>query len=458
MGIAVSGLGSGLDINGLVSQLMSAESRPLTLLKAQQKTVSTKISAYGQLSSALANFQSALKGLSESGLSAVSASSSASALSATSGSGATPGSYSVSVSQLAQSHKLVSPGFASDSTDLGAGTLSISIAGGAPVNLAPASNSLRDIRDAINASGLGVSASIVNDGSASGYRLAIAGKDSGAGQTLSLSGSGALASFSYDPAAPVTFGYDAGGNPPAVMSQTQAAQDAKITLDGMNISAPTNTISGAIAGVTLQLTQVTATPATISVARDDAAVKSAVNAFVKAYNEVRSLVGTQTAFNEASKTGAVLYGDSGPKSILSQLRATMTSAVAGAGSLDVLSDIGLSFQKDGTLTINDAKLQTAIDTVPADLKALFSGTDGIATRLGTQLTDMLGEQGVVGTRTEGLNATQRRLSQRETSLQARLDAIEARYRAQFVRLDAALTRMQGTSNYLSQQLSALANL
>ncbi len=458
MGISVSGMGSGLDINGLVSQLMSAESRPMTLLKTQQKTVGTKISAYGQLSSALASLQNSLKGLSANGLSAVGASSSSTALAATTGVGATPGSYSVTVSQLAQSHKLVSPGFASDSADLGAGTLSIAVAGGAPVVLAPASNSLRDLRDAINASGLAVSASIVSDGTASGYRLAIAGKDSGAGKTIALSGSGALASFSYDPAAPLSFGYDGGGNPPAAMSQTQAAQDAKLSIDGLNISSPTNTVSGAIAGVSLQLKEVTATPATVGIARDDAAVKSSVNAFVKAYNELRSLVGTQTAYNDATKTGAVLHGDSGPKSILSQLRGTISGAVAGAGSLDTLSDIGLSFQKDGTLTVNDAKLQTAIDTVPADLKALFSGADGIATRLGTRLADMLGEKGVVTTRTEGLSATQRRLAQRETTLQARMESIEARYRAQFTRLDASLTRMQGTSNYLSQQLSALANL
>lgn len=458
MGISASGLGSGLDINGLVSQLMSSESRPLNLLKTQQKAVGAKLSAYGQLSSALANFQNSLKDLSASGLAATTASSSSTALTITTGTGATPGSYAIAVTQLAQSHKLSSPGQASDTADLGAGTLAISVAGGAPVTLAPATNSLRDLRDAINAAGLPVTASLVNDGSASGHRLVIAGTDSGAGKTIALTGSGALASFSYDPSAPVSFAYDAGGLPPSVMSQTQAAQDAQLTVDGMKISAATNTVTGAIAGVTLQLAQVTTAPATLTVARDSAGVKSSINAFVKSYNELRSLVGTQTAFNDSTKTGAALYGDSGPRSILTQLRGTLGSGVTGAGSLDVLSDIGLSFQKDGSLTVNDTKLQTALDSVPADFKALFAGADGIATKLGAQLTAMLGEQGAIGSRTEGLNATQRRLSQRETALQARLEAIEARYRAQFTRLDAALMRMQGTSNYLSQQLSALAKL
>lgn len=458
MGISASGLGSGLDINGLVSQLMSAESRPMSQLKTQQKAIGAKLSAYGQLSSALASLQNALKGLSAAGLAACSASSSSTALAVTAGTGATPGSYAVAITQLAQSHKLCSPGQASDSADLGAGSLTLSVAGGAPVTLAPATNSLRDLRDAINASGLPVTASLVNDGGASGHRLVIAGRDSGAGKTIALTGTGALAAFSYDPSAPVNFAYDAGGLPPAVMSQTQAAQDAQLTVDGVKISSATNTVTGAIGGVTLQLSQVTTAPATLNVTRDTAGVKSSINAFVKSYNELRSLVGTQTAFNEATRTGAALYGDSGPRSILSQLRGTMTSAVAGAGSLDVLSDIGLSFQKDGSLTVNDTKLQAALDTVPADLGALFAGSDGIASRLGNQLAAMLGERGAIGSRTEGLNATQRRLSQRETSLQARLDATEARYRAQFTRLDAALMRMQGTSTYLSQQLSALAKL
>jgi len=458
MGISASGIGSGLDINSLVTQLMSAESKPMTVLKAQEKTVNSKLSAYGQLTSAFANLQSALKGVSSSGFSTFTATSSSTALTASAGTGATAGTYSIEVTRIAQTQKLYSPGYASATASLGAGTLSIAVGSGTPLTISPASNSLTDIADAINPSGLAVRASVVSDGSATGQRLAIAGKDSGAGKTIALSGTGALASFSYDPAAPVSFGYDGSGNPPAVMSQAQAAQDAKLSIDGLNISSPTNTVSGAIAGVTLQLKEVTAAPATVGIARDDAAVKSSVNAFVKAYNELRSLIGSQTAYNEATKTGAALYGDSGPKSILSQLRATITGAVAGAGSLDTLSDIGLSFQKDGTLTVNDAKLQTAIDTAPADLRALFSGADGIATRLGTRLADMLGQQGVVTTRTEGLNATQRRLSQRETALQARLEAIEARYRAQFTRLDAALTRMQGTSTYLSQQLSALAKL
>ncbi len=456
MGITASGIGSGLDINSLVTQLMSAESRPLTALKAQEKTTTSKLSAYGQLTSAFASLQNALKGVSSTGFSTFTATSSSTALTASAGTGVTAGIYSIEVTRIAQTQKLYSPGYASATTDLGAGSLSIAVGSGTPVTISPASNSLTDIADAINTSGLAVRASVVSDGSATGQRLMISGKDTGAANTITINGTGALAAFSFDPAAPVNFAYDGSGNPPSVMSQTQAAQDALLSIDGLKVTSATNSISGAIAGVTLQLTQPTTAPATVQIARDNGATKTAVNGFVKAWNDLRSLVGNQTAFNEATKTGAVLYGDSSPRTLLSQLRNAMTSAVAGAGAYDVLSDVGLTFQKDGSLAVNDAKLQSAIDSNPTDLQALFAGADGIATRLNTRLTSMLGADGALAARTDGLNTTLRNLSKREDALQARLDAVEARYRAQFTRLDAALSRMQGTSSWLTQQLSALS--
>lgn len=456
MGITASGLGSGLDINSLVSQLVSSESRPLTLLKTQEKTVNAKISAYGQLTSALSTLQNSLKGLSATGLATCTASSSATGMTASAGPGAVPGNYAVVVSQLAQSHKLISPGQASATATLGAGTLSMAVAGGAPVVLSPATNSLNDIRDAINAAGLAVTASIVSDGSATGQRLVVSGKDTGAAHAITLAGTGALTAFSYDPAAPVNFGYDGSGNAPATMSQTQAAQDAQLTIDGVKVTSATNTVSGAIGGVTLKLTQAANTPVTITVDRDSTASKTAVNGFVKAWNDLKSLVGTQTAWNDTTKTGAVLHGDSSPASAISQLRSMMSKAVAGAGSFSVLSDLGITFQKDGTLAVSDAKLQSAIDNHPSDLIAMFAGTDGIVARAGSLLTNMLGDGGLVNARTTGLNASLRDLGRRETSEQARLDAIESRYRAQFTRLDAALSRMQNTSTYLSQQLASIA--
>ncbi len=456
MGITASGIGSGLDINGLVSQLVSAESRPLNQIRAQEKAVNARISAYGQLTSALASFQSAIKNLSANGLAGLTATSSvSSALSATANGSAAPGNYSVIVTRLAQAQRLLSPGVADSTSPLGAGTLSITVGSGASVALTPKDTSLQALADAINASGTGAQASIVNEGGPNGLRLAVSSSQTGAARTVRLDGTGALAHLSFDPAAPVAFGYDGQGNSPATMSQTQAAQDALLSIDGMNVTAATNTVTGAIQGVTLQLAQTSATLVTLSISRDPAITKGAISGVAKAWNDLRSLVSTQTAWNEATRTGAVLNGDFEPTSLLTQLRSAMTRAVNGAGSLSTLSELGISFQKDGSMSVSDSKLSTVISTRHADLQALFAGSQGMTARL-TSLTDkLLGDQGLLKTRTEGLSTNLRRLGQRETAEQARLEAIERRYRAQFTRLDSTLNRMQGASSYLAQQLAAL---
>ena len=456
MGITVSGIGSGLDVNSLVTQLMSSEQQPMKLIKSQESSTNSKISAYGQLSSSLASFQTAVRTLTGTSLGACTATSSSTAVMVTTSSGAAPGNYDVQVTQLAQAAKLVSAGYPDATTLLGAGTLAISVAGGASVPITPSSNSLNDIRDAINAANVGVSASIVDDGSPNGKRLMIAGKDSGAGKTIALTGTGALSSFSFDPNAAVAFGYDSSGNPPSVMSQTQQAQDAMVSIDGMKVTSSTNTISGALPGITLRVTQTTTTAVTVDVQRDATTIKSSVNAMVKAWNDLKSLVGTQTAWNDTTKTGAVLHGDSWPASILSQIRSSLTQAVSGAGSLTRLTDIGVSLQKDGTLAVNDSKLQAAIDNHPADLQSLFSGAGGVATKLNALVTGMLGESGVITTRTTGLNTSLRGLTRRETAEQSRLDALQASYRAQYTRLDTTLASMQNTSTYLAQQLAKLS--
>ncbi len=236
--------------------------------------------------------------------------------------------------------------------------------------------------------------------------------------------------------------------PMALLQGQQKTIKAKISSYGQ--------LSSALAGFqTAARTLGTASQPGTSGSIDAAALKTAVTGFAKAWNDLRSTVATQTAFNEVTRTGAALHGDSGPTSLLSQLRTTMAGFVAGAGSLDTLSDLGISFQKDGSMSIADSKLQAAIDTVPTDVTALLSGASGFTTRLGTQLTQMLSDTGIVNLRTEGFTASLRGLARRELAMQDRLEALESRYRAQFTRLDAALTRMQSTSNWLGQQLASL---
>jgi flagellar hook-associated protein 2 len=459
MAISAAGIGSGLDINGIVSQLMVAESKPLELLKSQEKQFDAKLSAYGSLKSAISTFQTAMKDLTGStGFSAQTvAVSNAEVLSSTADGTAAAGVFSVQVNQLAQQQKLTSAGIADASVPLGSGSLNIKVGDNAEISVTPSDYSLQGIRDAINASDAGVTATIVNDGTANGNHLVITSKDSGAANTIKITATDAsLSQFDYDPASPVL--YDA-NTPPAGMSQLQAAQDASLTIDGIPITKTSNTITDAIQGVTLNLTQVTdGNPITISVGQDAETVKTSVDNFVKAYNELKQTISKMTAYDPTSKTGGPLVGDSGARSVLNQIRGALTQAVSGAGNLSLLSDIGVAFQKDGTLSLDDSKLQKAIQSNFQDITDLFTSTDGFATKLNGLATQLLDDEGLIASRTDGLNTSIQNIKKREDNLQTRLEAIEQRYRAQFIALDTALSSMQNTSAYLTQQLSALAKL
>lgn len=249
MTISAAGIGSGLDINGLVSQLMISESKPLELLKAQEKQFDTKLSAYGSLKSAISTFQTAMKDLTgNKGLSAQTVTSSnAGVLSSTANGTAAAGVFTIEVTQLAQQHKLTSAGVADATVSLGSGSLNIKVGDDDEVAVTPTDYSLQGIRDAINESDAGVTATIVNDGTANGNHLVITSKDSGAANTVKITATDAsLSQFDYDPASPVLYDAD---TPPAGMSQLQAAQDAGLKVDGIPITKPSNTITDAIQGV-----------------------------------------------------------------------------------------------------------------------------------------------------------------------------------------------------------------
>jgi len=459
MTISAAGIGSGLDINGLVSQLMTAESKPLDLLKTQEKQFNTKLSAYGTLKSAISTFQTAMRDLTGSkGLSAQTVTSSnAGVLSATANGTAAAGVFTIEVTQLAQRQKLTSAGVADATASLGSGSLNIKVGANAEVVVTPTDYSLQGIRDAINESDAGVTATIVNDGTANGNHLVITSKDSGAANTVKITATDAsLSQFDYDPAAPVL--YDA-NTPPAGMSQLQAAQDANLTVDGIPITKPSNTITDAIQGVSLNLTQVSGgTPVTITVGQDTETVKTSIGNFVKAFNDLKQTIGNLTAYDPTTNIGGPLVGDSGANSVLNQIRSTLTQSISGAGSLSMLSDIGVSFQKDGTLALDNSKLQKAIDGNFQDVAKLFTSTNGFATQLNSLTGDMLATDGLITSRTDGLNNSIQNIKKREDSMQARLDSIEERYRTQFIALDQTISSMQSTSAYLTQQLSALTNL
>ena len=405
MAISSPGIGSKLDVNGIVEQLMALERRPLQALDRKEARFQAQLSAFGTLKSSLASFQSAVQALNDvNKFQAYKASIGATGVATvTAANSAVPGSYSLEVTQLAQAQKLVALGQTSTSAAIGAGTLTFefgTISGGAfdavtgrytgasfaaggagakTVTIGASNNTLAGIRDAINAAKIGVTASIVNDGSGTPYRLALSVADTGADMSLriSVAGDAALSSLiAHDPAGTQN------------LAETVSAHNAAFEVDGVAITKPKNTVNDVIEGVTLNLLSANAgTPTTVTVARDSGAIKTSVDALAKAYNELNATIRNVSAFNAATKQGTVLQGDVTVITLQSRIRSTLSNALTGiSGSYNNLSQIGVAFQKDGTLSVDAAKFEAALADSPNDIAALFASlgksTDGAVRHLG----------------------------------------------------------------------------
>jgi len=397
MAISAAGVGSGLDVNSIVSQLLGLERQPLVELDRKEAAYQAKLSAYGSIKGALSSLQTAIRGLSGLGQFQIFKATSADAGVYTASGSATAiaGNYAIEVVSLAQIHKIAGSGQASSTATIGAGSATTltfdfgTISGGTlggdgrytgasytlnpdqgskTVTIDSTNNTLEGIRNAINAAGIGVSASIVNDGSASTpYRLVLSANSSGAANSLRIAVSG-------DASLTSLLAYDPEGTQNLV--QTVAAQDAELNVDGINgIKKSSNIIADVIQGVTLNLVKQSATgvATSLAVTRDTAAVKASVENFVKSYNSAEKTLSSLTAFDANTKKSSVLQSDPGARSIQKQLRASLNNAVQFAsGEYTLLSHIGVSFQKDGSLSIDATKLQSAITTNFNDVAGLFA--------------------------------------------------------------------------------------
>ncbi|QAU36045.1 flagellar hook protein [Janthinobacterium sp. 17J80-10] len=454
---------------------MAVEKQPLTALAKKEASFQAKLSAFGSLKSVLSSFQSAAQTLNLSTTySTVKASVADSAIMGASVSGAaTAGTYNIEVKSLAQSQKLISSSYAASGTVVGKGTLTIDIgaySGTAPdpvsftaksgstatsITIDSGNNTLEGVRDAINKANSGVSATIINDGA--GFRLSVTSKDTGTANAVRIgvaeTGGAGLAQLAYDAST--------GGT--SNMSQNVEAKDAVIKVDGITVTKPGNKITDAIQGVTLTLTKETEANVTtkLTLAQDNAAVKSALDNFVKAYNAVNKQITDSTAYNSATGSSSVLTGDATTRSIQAQLRNAMSGAVSGAPvGMSVLSDVGISFQKDGTLSLDSAKLDKVLADPLKDISKLFTSSDtvtGIGSRLNTLVSGMIfGSDAILNGRIDGINTSIKSIGSQMTAQNIRLATIEKRYNAQFSALDTAISRMMSTSTFLTQQLDALS--
>ncbi|BCB71508.1 flagellar hook-associated protein 2 [Vreelandella aquamarina] len=451
------GVGSGLDLTGLLDQLQEAERGKLAPITRQKEQQQDKISAYGQLQTSLNSFQDAVAKLNDPKLyQSLSANVRGDAIKATTSASALPGSYRVEVSQLATSGTLASTRVTDRDTALdlqGATAIRLEFGGAdaVDIDIAPGS-SLSAIRDAINANkDAGVNATIINDGQ--GYRLALSSKNTGADASIA---SFSFADTSQDPAVTVAgpFGEDA--------ATKRAGEDAALTVNGIAISSAKNQIEGAIQGVTLNLAELsiaegeTAT-STITVERDTLKQREAINGFVKAFNDLKGIIGKLTSFNGDSETAGELVGDSTVRTIESRLRSVLTGGVAG-GELSTLNQLGITLQRDGTLEMDDDKISDLVANNPQALSDFFVGGEagnGLAAQLDSTVERMLGDNGVVKLAISGAENRVKSLDERFERMEVTIERTISRYRTQFGQLDSMIAQMNSMSSYLTQQFEAL---
>lgn len=394
MAITASGIGSGLDVDSLVSQLLAAERAPTdNRLLRQEAVLTSELSAFGSLKGALSSLQNSLSGLlNVDTFRARSATvSDADVLSVSAGKTAVSGNYDIAVTQLAKSHSLASGVYTATTDVVGEGEITFRFGTTdydvgsdtytsftvnpdkttAKVTIDSTNSTLEGIRAAINNAEIGINASIVNDGS--GYRLMLSSDDTGAKNSLEVSvvesGAAGLGQLAFNATT-------------TNLTQTVAAQDAQLTINGLAINSASNTVSGAIEDVDLTLLSTTSgAPVSVAVARDKDAVKGQINSFISAYNSFIKTVNSLSGFDAETLEGGVLLGDSVLRSITGRIRGELNAAIGGTATLQRLADIGVTTAADDTLALDATVLDGIFDTNIDALEGLFTAhattTDGL---------------------------------------------------------------------------------
>ncbi|NMG04260.1 flagellar filament capping protein FliD [Azoarcus taiwanensis] len=463
-GITSLGVGSGLDLAGILRGLMQIEQQPLVNLQRKEVSYQARISALGSLRGALSALQTSASALPpDTGKTAAEKYSSFLATvadtdiaTASASTGAAPGVYALEVSQLAQSQRLVSAPLTSADSTIAEGTLTIDFgtleagvytadsARQLEVTIDSSNNTLAGLRDAINAANGGVTATIITG--TAGAQLVLTAKDSGSKNVMQLTG---LTGFDFDATSA------AGDLSQDPAQGGRAAQNAEFTVNGIAASSSTNTVSGVLDGVTLTLKKTNiGTPTDITVRKDTTtALKANLNAFVKAFNEAASTISSLGSYNAETKESGPLQGQAVIRTTQSQLRNLVFNTTAGGTTaFQRLADIGVTFNKEGELSIDSAKLDKALEE---DYEAVLRLTTNVGEIFKSSLDTVVGSTGTISGLTDSLNRMIKDLDSQRSILNQRLTNIEERYRKQFTALDTLVASMKDTSNYLTQQLASL---
>lgn len=469
MGLSSTGIGSQLPVEEIVSKLVALEKQPLASLTKVASSMQTQLSVFSQVKSLMSTLSdSAAKLAKNSAWDGMLATSSNSAAVSVNVSGTTSAtSFGIGVQQLARGQSVASsvmgglPG-----APVGAGSMSIQLgtwsgtgaaftSGGAAAKevVIDADDSLSDIASKINGANAGVTATVLRD--ASGERLLMRSSTTGeeSGFRIQVAGDPlGLGRLAFDPATAPTGGMAA--------NTAQYGQNAKATINGIEVQSKTNTFTDTIPGLSFTASQVTTAPVEVSVAADTEGMKKNIQDFANAYNALNDLLSTSTKYDDATKKAGALQGDSTSVGLQNAMRSLIASTAEGAGAFTRLADIGIDIKKGGKLEVSATKLDEALKD-PAALKAMFatstggagSAADGLAVKVKNLTAKMLGFEGLISNKSDAINASLKRNSSDQDKVNARAAMFETRLRAQYMALDVKMGSLSGLSAYIGQQVS-----
>lgn len=478
-------VGSGLDVESIVKALVDADVAPKNnSLNRKESGLTAELTALGSLKSVLSSVETSLKGLADGTDFNLLKIDSPDAVNVLQTGAPATGAYSIDINALASSQVLASGGFASASTVVGTGSLTFKI--GTPsyasgssgayngftaddtktvtVAIDASNNTVSGIRDAVNASAVGITASLVVDGTQT--RLLFTADDSGAGTAISISTDDAdTDDYNTSGLSQLAYNLDSGsftGN----LSEARSSQDASFSLNGLALTNASNSIAGLIDGLDFTLKKVTASAETVLIENDTAGIEAKVQGFVDAYNSYQTKLSSLMDYQDAA---GALAGDSTARRIQAALRATTTGTMSLTGNAYTsLSDIGITSDRYGQLALKSADFQSALSTNAADMEVLFAGAN-IATNLSdntdsTGLADSLlssldtyinSSSGMLLAREDRIEQSIADIADDRLDVVARMASLEERYTRQFTAMDTLVGQLQGTSDFLTNQMDAI---
>lgn len=457
MAISSIGVGSGLEVDKILSQLRQVENQALQLVQNKQVQNTQRISAYGKLKNAIENLQKAGNALNnEDTYGAVKVSSSSELISVTGSPKASAGQYSLTVNNVATSQTLLANGQASRTDAIGTGgSLTITLANGDEhtIDLDGQDTSLNGIMRAVNADPKsGVTATLINDGTNAPHRLLFTARDTGTQASvvsIDVQDNAALSGvLSYSQAPGATNALTA-----------TAAQNAEIEINGITITQQSNTLKDTIEGLTIDISKAkSGEQINLSVSRDDSVASEAIKTFVSVYNTLNSTIRELTRYDVDSQTGAALTGDSLVRRAQNSMQQALGFAL-DAGDIRTLSQLGITTDpSSGELKLDEETLKKGLENHLGDVKRLFLGDDALGKRIDEAGKLFTKKEGFIDSALEGAQRTEKLLRDQYDATEYRIENKLEAYRRQFSQLDTMMSQMQGLSSYLTQQLSMLSNL